>query len=539
MALTEVPVPEAVLARRPPGLPAPSSLRLSALAAAGLVLLPLAAVVLLALRPAEAAPGASALLRYARDTALLSSAVALGSSFMGALAAWLVVMHRFPGRGVFEWALALPLAAPAYVLAYSYADLLDVAGPVQAWLRGAGLPSAWLQARSLPAAALILSAAFYPYVYLTARAAFLNQSACALDAARTLGCTGRQAFLRVALPLARPAIAAGAALAVMETLADYGAVTHLGVQTLTTGVVRAYVSYGSAEAAARLSLALLSAAAILLWIERLGRSGRAYSSGARAARALVRTPLPAPAAWGATAFCGALLVAALVLPAAWLAVRAGQAVPDWARLGRAAGVSLGLAAAGTAVTLALALAIALGARRNAWPARLASLGYATPGAVMAIGLLAPAALLWRTVGAPAGAASALGLLLYAYAARLTAAALEPLDAGLTRVTPSMERAARTLGETEAGALGRVHLPLAKGALSTAALLVLVDVLKELPATLMLRPFDFDTLAVAAANYAADERLANAAWPALLIVLLAVGPVMFLSHRVARSRPGAP
>jgi len=542
MALTEVPVPEVVLARRSLAagwtLPAPSPLRLAALAAAALVVTPLVAVVLLALQPADASVSARLLARYAADTAALAVLVGLGCTTLGALAAWLVVMHRFPGRGVFEWALALPLAAPAYVLAYAYADLLDVAGPVQTWLRGAGLDPGFLQVRSLPGAALILSAAFYPYVYLTARAAFLSQSVCALEAARTLGAGPREAFLRIGLPLARPALAAGAALAVMETLAEYGAVTHLGVQTLTTGVVRAFASYGSAESAARLALALLGAAALLLWIERYGRRGETYGASSVRWRDLSRTPLQPLAAWGATAFCTALLVAALLLPAAWLAHRAGQASPDLPRLLRAAVTSLSLGGAGAVLTAALALTIAFGSRGGAWPARLASLGYATPGAVMAIGLMAPAALLWRHGGAPAAsAAAALALLLYAYSARLTAAALEPIDAGLTRVTPSMDRAARMLGETEAGALRRVHAPLARGALWTAGLLVFVDVLKELPATLILRPFNFDTLAVQAANYAADERLAQAAAPALLLVLLAVGPVILLSRRIARSRPG--
>ncbi|MBW3558458.1 MAG: iron ABC transporter permease [Proteobacteria bacterium] len=541
MALTEVPAPEAAFARRPRGAPwtlaAASPLRLAALLAAALVVLPLIAVTFLALQPAEAGPSPAILARYAQDTALLAAGVALGATALGAVAAWLVVMHRFPGRGLFEWALALPLAAPAYVLAYGWADLLDVAGPVHTALRTAGLDPNWLQVRTLPGAVLILSFAFYPYVYLTARAAFLSQPVCSLDAARTLGCSPRQAFFRVALPLARPALAAGAALAIMETLADYGAVTYLGVQTLTTGVVRAFTSYGSPEAAARLSLALLGAAALMLWLERSGRSGQTYA--ARSGRPLGRTDLGPVAGAMAATFCTALLLAALLIPAIWLAVRAGQAAPDLPRLARAGATSVGMAAAGTAVTLGLAVAIAFGARgRTAWPARMASLGYATPGAVMAIGLLAPAALVWRTAGAPAASVIAgLVLLLYAYAARLTAAALEPIDAGLTRVTPSMDRAARTLGETEAGALRRVHAPVARGALWTAALLVFVDVLKELPATLILRPFNFDTLAVAASNYASDERLAQAAWPALLLVALAVGPVLFLSRRIARSRPG--
>ena len=539
MALTEYPIPEVVLARRTAAARRwrrPSLLQLGALAAAGLAVAPLLFVAGLALKPAGVGASAEVLGRYARDTIVLGCGVGLLASVLGAVAAWLVVMHRFPGRGMFEWALALPLAAPAYALAYGYADLFDVAGPIKTALRGAGIDAGFLEIRSLPGAVFVLSAAFYPYVYLTARSAFVSQSVCALEASRTLGCGPWSAFSRVALPLARPAIAAGAALAVMETLADYGAVSYLGVQTLTTGVVRSFSSYGSPEAAARLSLILLALAAMLLVIERGGRRGQGYGAASARWRELPRFELRGVAGWSAAAFCTTLLCAGLVAPCAWLSIKALASTPEAPRLLRAGAVSLGLAVAGCALTTALAALIAFGGRGRPLPARVASLGYATPGAVMAIGLLGPATLVWR--GAGAGAAAALALLLYAYMARLTAAALEPLDAGLTRVTVSMERAARMLGEGESGALARVHAPLAKGALWTAALLVFVDVLKELPATLILRPFNFDTLAVLAHGYAADERLAQAAWPALLIVLLAAGPVAVLSRQIARSRPGA-
>ena len=222
-----------------------SSLRLAAIAAAAVAVLPLLAIVWLAItRPASAAIPPELIARYATTTALLAALVAIGATTLGAISAWLVVMHRFPGRDLFAWALALPLAAPAFALAYAYADLLDVAGPIHTVLRSAGV-DATLDIRSLPGAAFVLSCAFYPYVYLTARAAFVSQSVCALEAARTLGSSPLDAFRRVALPLARPALAAGAALAVMETLADYGAVNFLGVQTLTTGVVRAWSTYGA------------------------------------------------------------------------------------------------------------------------------------------------------------------------------------------------------------------------------------------------------------------------------------------------------
>ena len=514
-------------------------MRIAGLAAACVALVPLAFVILLAVtgRGREAV-SITLLIEYATTTAFVTLFVLAGAVSLGTASAWLVVMYDFPGRRLFEWALALPLAAPAYALAYAYADLLDVAGPVRTAARaafGADLP---LDVRSTIGAGLILSLAFYPYVYLTARAAFVSQSVCSLEAARTLGCSPSQAFWRVALPMARPAIAAGAALALMETLADYGAVSFLGVQTLTTGVVRSWSAYGAPAAAARIALVLLAAAAVLLWIERLGRGGQGYGASSQRWRDLPRARLAGLPAARATGFCALLLTLALLLPAGWLVRLAARATPDFGRLAQAAADSLALGLAGAALTVTLAAIVAFGARGSRIAGRIVSLGYATPGAVMAVGLLAPAGYLWRGVAGAAGASGvALGLLLFAYAARLMASALEPIDAGLTRITPSMDLAARTLGETQTGALRRVHVPIARGALFTAALLVFVDVLKELPATLILRPFDFDTLAVLADNYAADERLGAAAWPALLIVLLAAGPVAILSRAVAASRPG--
>lgn len=477
--------------------------------------------------------------RYAATSAALAALVAVGAGAAGASAAWLVVMHRFPGRDLFAWALALPLAAPAFALAYAYADLFDVAGPVRTALRGVLGFDVPLEIRSLWGAAFVLSAAFYPYVYLTARSAFVNQSVCALEAARTLGARRGDVFFRVALPLARPALAAGMALAVMETLADYGAVNFLSVQTLTTGVVRAWSVFGSPASAARLSLLLLAAAALLLIVERLGRRG-AFSASSARWRPLNATPLGGLKALGAALYCLLLLTLGLLLPAGWLAHKAAASQPEWPRLIEAGATSLVMGGAGAVLTVALAAAVAFGAGGRKLLARLTSLGYATPGAVMAVGLLVPAGLIWRGVeGAMTGMGAGVVLLLLAYASRLIAAALEPIDSGLARITPSMTRAARTLGETEAGAVRRVHVPIARGALLTAALLVFVDVLKELPATLILRPFDFETLAVLADQYAIDERLAQAAWPALLIVLLAVAPTVWLSRKVARSRPGDP
>ena len=513
---------------------------MAAWTAAGLAVLPISAILWLALTGQGAAAIPLGLIgRYAATSAALAAMVAIGTTVIGTAAAWAVVMHRFPGRGVFAWALVLPLAAPAFATAYGYADLFDVAGPLRAALRAwAGKDVFPFEVRTLPGAAGVLILAYYPYVYLTARTAFVTQSARTLEVARTLGAAPWTTFWSVALPLARPAIAAGAALAVMETLADYGAVNFLGVQTLTTGVVRAWSVYGSAAAAARMALVLLAAAAALLWLERRSRLNQGFAASGSAWRTIGLTPLRGWTGCAACLFCALLLGLGLVLPAAWLAVRAAAVSPDLAHVGRAALVSLGLAAGGAAATVLLASLLAFGERSGHWAKRIASLGYATPGAVMAVGLLAPAGLVWRNLGGMGDDVGAgLALLILAYAARLMASALQPIEAGLTRTTASMDHAARSLGEDEAGAVWRVHAPLAGGALWTAGLLVLVDVLKELPATLILRPFDFDTLAVLADRYAGDERLGQAAWPALLIVAAALGPTIFLSRKALGARPG--
>ena len=499
--------------------------------------LPLVGVVLAAFGPDSADIAARDIARYALTSARLALLVGVTTAIVGTIAAWLVVMHRFPGRNVFAWALALPLAAPAFALAYGYADLFDVAGDLRFALRGATGHDLPFEMRSIGGAAFILSAAFYPYVYLAMRAAFLNQSANVLEAARMLGCSGIEALWRVALPMARPALAAGVALAVMETLADYGAVQFLSVQTLTTGVVRAWSVYGSTASAARFALPLLAAAALLLWLERAGRRGATHESGKARWRALGVQPLSGVARWAAFAFCLALVTAGLLLPVGWLLWNLGATTPDWTRLGGAMRNSLFLGLTGALVTVALATMLALGTKRLPLAARIASLGYATPGAVMAIGLLAPAGLIWSMVPG-SGMGIAIALLILAYAARLMAAALEPIDAGLARVTPSMVQAARTLGRGESGAVLAVELPVARGTMLTALLIVFIDILKELPATLILRPFNFDTLAVIANNYALDERLGQAGLPSVLIVALSLPAVIWLTGRIAQARPGS-
>lgn len=514
----------------------PSLLSTLAALAGAAVALPLAGIVLAAIGEATADIAARDVARYAATSAWLALLVGVLTAVVGTLAAWLVVMHRFPGRDIFAWALALPLAVPAFALAYGYADLFDVAGPLRVGLRasiGVDLPFGM---RSIGGAAFVLTCAFYPYVYLAMRAAFLNQSFNVIEGARMLGCGGAAALWRVALPMARPALAAGIALAAMETLADYGAVQFLSVQTLTTGVVRAWSVYGSTISAARFALPLLLAAALLLWIERRGRQGGTHEGGRARWRTIAPQPLGGTRAWLATSYCASLIALALVIPVAWLGWSLTDTAPDWSRLLRAAAQSFGLGVGGAIVTVVLATMLALGARKLPLAGRIASLGYATPGAVMAIGLLAPAGLVWSLFPG-SGTAIGVALLIYAYAARLMAAALEPIDAGLTRVTPSMVQAARTLGRGEAGAAMAVELPIARSAMLTAALIVFIDVLKELPATLILRPFNFDTLAVIASNNALDERLGAAGLPSILIVLLALPAVIWLTRRIARARPG--
>ena len=508
--------------------------------AAAVALAPLVGVVVAAFGDARASIATPDLVRYALTSATLALLVAVGTAVLGSVSAWLVVMHRFPGRTVFAWALALPLAAPAFALAYAYADLFDVAGDLRTWMRAVPGINWGPHMRSLPGAAFVLSLAFYPYVYLTLRAALVSQSAQAIEAARSLGCSPLQALFRVGLPLLRPALAAGVALAVMETLADFGAVQFLSVQTLTTGVVRSWFVYGSLASAARLALPLLAAAAVLLWIERFSRQGRTDEAARARWRPIAATPLTGGRGVLACLFCLGLLTLGLLLPVGWLAVNAIDVSPEWSRLARAAAHSLGLGLAGACVTVVLATCLALSAERMPIVARISSLGYATPGAVMAIGLLAPASLVWQTMpGAVSGLGVGLVLLIYAYAARLMAAALEPLEAGLTRVTPSMVAAARTLGRSELGAALSIRLPIASGALLTAILVVFIDVVKELPATLILRPFNVDTLAVIADNYARDERLAYAGWPSLMIIALTLPAVIWLTRKITASRPGDP
>jgi iron(III) transport system permease protein len=489
----------------------------------------------------------TALPRYVLNTALLLALVACGVVSIGVVSAWLVTAYRFPGRELVEWALLLPLAMPAYVMAYAYTDWLQFTGAVQTTLReltGWQARQYWFpDVRSLPGAAVVLSFALYPYVYLVARTAFHDLSRSAIEAGRLAGYGALGAFLRVAVPLARPAIAAGTALALMETLADFGTVSYFGIEVFTTGIFKAWLSMGDSVAAAQLSACLLAFVALLLTLERVNR-GRAAYHGPTPRRARPHQ-LQGGRAILALLACAAPVVFGFALPALLLGRLAWDEKILVARLGMLMANSFSIAALTAIIAVGAALVLAYAARLTRSPLvaianRVAGLGYAVPGAVIAVGVLVP---LGRLDNALAGwleqgfglkpgllLTGTIAALVYAYLVRLLAVSLQTTDAGLAKITPNMEAAARSLGATPAAALARVHVPLLAPSLATAALLVFVDVLKELPATFALRPFNFDTLAVEAYNLAKDERLAEAAAPSLAIVAAGLLPVIYVSRR---------
>ena len=447
----------------------------------------------------------------------ISTAIA---TFVGAGLAWLITAYKFNGRGVLSWALALPLALPGYVSAYAWGDMLGT--------RGFGI------------AVLVYSTTLYPYIYLAARSAFEAQSVCALEAARMLGANAWQRFASIALPMARPAIAAGAALAALEMASDYGAADHLGVQTLTIGIFKAWFSMGDLAGAARLSCILLVGVLALVWIERGARPGSVAGGSTR-----WRTPTRARLSntQGSLAFLMGILVflIALVIPVVHLLqLGMAQGVPSrgFSKPFIATALICGL---GASVTLIIAVLSAFVARASANKNKLirtaALAGYATPGAVTALGILAALSFVGHSAVAALAGPAALIALCYAYAARFTAAGLEPMSAGLEKSTRSMREAASTMGARPFTRFIRLEAPLAAPSAFAAALIVAVEIAKELPATTLLRPFGFDTLAVQAHSYAADERLGAAAWPALAIVALALVPTLIFSHGLSKSRAG--
>jgi iron(III) transport system permease protein len=493
---------------------------------------------------------------YILTTLVLCAGVGVLTAALGVGAAWMVTHLDFPLRRSFEWALVLPLAMPAYVMAYAYTDFLQFAGPVQTALRqsfGWTRADYWLpDVRSLAGAVLMFAGVLYPYVYMLARTAFLERGGGVLEAGRSLGLSPLRSFFRVSLPMARPAVVGGVALALMETLADYGTVSYFAVQTFTTGIYRAWFSLGDRVAAAQLAMCLLGFVVLVLGLERASR-GRARFHGT----GLRRHPPRPPALTGwraalAMAGCALPLVAGFALPCGLLlrmALTDGdvQFGPRFVALARNSFV---VAAVTALLAVALALLVAYARRLDPRPWTRAAhwavgMGYALPGSVIAVGVLIPVARLdnalalwlhdafgWNTGLLFTGTVAAL---VYAYLVRFMTPALQSVDAALHRVTPHMDDAARSLGLGPARALRRVHLPLLRRGLLTAALLVFIEVMKELPATLVMRPFNFDTLATQAYTLASDERLTEASTAALSIVAVGLLPLILLCRQIARER----
>lgn len=490
---------------------------------------------------------------YIANSLMLMLGVGVGVIGLGVSTAWLVSSCQFPGRPWFQWLLLLPLAAPTYILAYLYTDTLEYFGPVQTFLRAV---FGWQRAsdywfpnlRSLGGAILLFSLTLYPYVYLLARVAFLEQSTATLEASRSLGCGPWRSFWSVALPLARPAIATGTALALMETLNDFGTVAYFSVPTFTTGIYRTWFGLGDRPGAVQLAAVLLLFIAALVWLEQRSRRQARYYQGL--GRPLGHSPyrLAAWRGWGAWAICALPVGLGLILPVLLLlAMTLGNAGASlnssFFRLSRN---SLGLASLSALVALGLALVLAYGLRLRPRPwlqlqVQAANLGYAVPGAVIAVGTLIPLGRLdnaidgWlrQTLGVSSGLilSGTVVALILAYLVRFLAVAFGAIDSGLAQIKPSLDDAARSLGQSPGQTLAQVHTPLLRGSLLTALLMVFVDVIKELPATLIIRPFNLDTLAVRVYQYASDERLVEAAAPALAILLVGLGPVIWLSRQI--------
>ena len=542
--------------------PSPDGWAVTAAAVAALVAVPLAAIAYRAIDPADDTLrhlAATVLPVYVSNTLWLMLGVGIGTIAIGASTAWLVTMYRFPGRRILSWALLLPLAVPSYVLAFVITDQLEYAGSVQAALREAfGWTSArdyWFpEVRSLGGAAIVLSLVLYPYVYLLARAAFTEQCFCLFEASRTLGRGPARSFFSIALPMARPGITVGVALALMEVLNEFGTVDFFAVSTFTTGIFDVWLNMDSPAGASQLAIILVAFTLTLLALERRARHrGRVHATTTRVRR-LPDYPLSRGAGAAALAWCTLPVLLGFGLPAG---VLAGYAIEfHEVALTREylafAGNTLRLSVVAAAFTTALGLILAYGVRLSRWPgirgvAEAATVGYAVPGAVLAVGLLYPLgaldnaldALCRELFGLSTGlllSGTVAGLVL-GYSARFLPLSYRTLDAALERVTPSLDGASRALGSGPGATLRRVHFPLVRPSLLIAVLLVFVDSMKELPLTLLMRPFDYETLATFVYQFASDELLEECALGALTIVAAGILPVAVISRTIDHSRPG--
>ncbi len=525
-----------------------------ALLIAVLVLLPIASVIWIALHPVDNIwPHliATTLPRYLINTLLLMLATGVLTAMVGTGAAWLVVMYRFPMHGVLQWALLLPLAIPAYIGAYALVDFLEYAGPVQTGLRGlfgwtSARDYAFPEIRSRTSAVIVLSAALYPYVYLLARTAFRDQSAGVLEVSRALGCGPWSSFLRVGLPLARPAIAAGVAIVMMETASDFGTVEFFAVQTLTTGIFSVWLESSNAGGAAQIALVILGLVFILVAIEKINRRKiRFFRTTVRQAPIEARRLKRLPALL-AVGLCVVPFATGFLLPAVVIGWHALDNAEIWSDPGLYSALGNTIWVAGLAALLTvfggifLVYGVRLSGRqmpRYILPAT--TIGYAAPGAVLGIGLIIPLAaadhriadLIENLTGYDPGlvlTGSAFAIIL-AYFVRFFAIAQGAADAAMGRISPSLPPAARSLGQTAFGTLKRVHLPLIRGSVATALLLVFVDSVKELPATLLLRPFNFNTLATRVYEQASLENLGQAAPAAIIVMLVGFVAVLMLAR----------
>jgi iron(III) transport system permease protein len=505
--------------------------------------------------------------------------VGIGVTLIGTVTAWLVTMCQFPGRKFFQWGLLLPMAAPAYILAYTYTELLEYYGPIQSTLRNwfgwQNAQAYWFPSiRTIPGAVLMLTLVLYPYVYLLARSAFLNQSNVTLEASRSLGCTPWQGFFQVALPMARPAIVAGLSLALMETLNDYGTVEYFSVPTFTTGIFRTWFAQGERLAATQLAVLLLGFIVTLVCLEKWSRQHQRYYQSSNRIQSSTRYHLNWWHSFAAIVACTLPILLGFGIPAGILVslirptttkdsnsdfssdddygstttqgaeylANSGTADRFWSFATNS--LTLALIAAGLVVIVAVILAYSQRLkpdRLNQTAVQLANLGYAIPGAVIAVGAMVPLGQFDNTIDAwmRSHFNISTGLLLsgtvtalvFAYLVRFLAVGFGAIESSLANIKPSLDDASRSLGYSTGSTLWKIHLPLMRGGLITAAILVFVDVMKELPATLIMRPQNFDTLAVRVYNLASDERLAEAAWPALAIVLAGLLPVLLLSWQM--------
>ncbi len=487
-----------------------------------------------------------------RDTASLLLGVGVVAALLGVGSAWLVTAYHFPGRRVFDWALLLPLAIPTYIMAYASLDLMHPLGPIKGAIRfmlGIDSPADFRlpDIRSIWGAILLFGLVLYPYVYLATRAMFLMQSACVIDVSRTLGAGRLASFFRVALPLARPAVAVGLSLVLMETLNDIGASDILGVRTLTVSIYSTWVNSSSLEGAAQIAIVMLFFVVALVVLERYARRRQRYNTQAQRSRRIAPLQLGGMAAAGAVFACTLPILFGFLLPAAYLVHTAIKSISYHGlspQLMAETWHTVLLATAATATTMLLGLTLAYTTRLSRGPlaptlVRIGSLGYAVPGTVLAVGLLVPLAAFDNTVDALMrdwfGISTGLLLsgtafaLVYAYSVRFLAISAGGAEAGFQKIAPSLDSAARNLGETSSGVIKRVHVPLLRPALGGAALLVFVDAMKELPATLLLRPLNFETLATHVYAEASRGTYEDGAVAALLIVLVGLIPVALLAR----------